>query len=144
LMAKQARDLGVEAPILTGDGAQAQALIDIGGSAVENMYFTGHFHKDQASTARAKEYIKRYEAKFKRDADAFGAQGADAYFLLVNAITRAGSTDGTKVRDALAGTKDFEGVTGLISMGENGNPIKPMVVIKVEGGKFVYVTTISP
>lgn len=144
LMAKQARDLGIKAPILTGDGAQADPLIQIGGAAVEGMYFTGHFHKQAATTARAKEYIKKYEEKYKKDADAFTALGADAYFLLVDAIKRAGSTDGPAVRQALADTKNFEGVSGLITMGPNGNPIKSMVINKVEGGKFVYVTTINP
>lgn len=144
LMAKQARDLGLQQPILTGDGAQADALIEIGGKAVENMYFTGHFHKSAATTERAKEYIKRYEEKYKKEADAFGALGADAYFLLVDAIKRAETTEGPKVRDALAATKDFQGVSGVITMGENGNPIKSMVINKVEDGKFVYVTTINP
>ena len=144
LMAKQARDLGINLPILTGDGAQADALIEVGGAAVENMYFTGHFHKQAATTERAKEYIKRYEAKFKKEADAFGALGADAYFLMMDAIKRAGSTDGTKIRDALAATKDFQGVSGSITMGPDGNPIKSMVINKVEGGKFVYVTTVNP
>lgn len=144
LMAKQARDLGIKAPILTGDGAQADALIEIGGAAVEGMYFTGHFHKQAATTERAKEYIKRFEERFNKEADAFGALGADAYFLLVDAIKRAGSTDGTKVRDALASTKDFQGVSGVITMGENGNPIKSMVINKVQDGKFVYVTTVNP
>ncbi|GKT10396.1 ABC transporter substrate-binding protein [Desulforhabdus sp. TSK] len=144
LMAKQARDLGIKQPILTGDGAQADPLLEIGGAAVEDMYFTGHFHKQAANTDRAKEYIKRFEEKNKKDADAFGALGADSYFLLVDAIKRAGTTDGTKVRDALAATKDFKGVSGTISMGENGNPIKSMVINKVEKGKFIYVTTINP
>ncbi len=144
LMAKQARDLGLQQPILTGDGAQADALIEIGGKAVENMYFTGHFHKSAATTERAKEYIKRYEEKYKKEADAFGALGADAYFLLVDAIKRAETTEGPKVRDALAATKDFQGVSGVITMGENGNPIKSVVINKVEDGKFVYVTTINP
>lgn len=144
LMAKQARDLGLKQPILTGDGAQADALIQIGGAAVENMYFTGHFHKQGATTDRAKEYIKRYEEKYKKDADAFGALGADAYFLLIDAVRRSGSTDGEKVRNALAATREFKAVSGLISMGEDGNPIKSMVINKVEGGKFVYVTTVNP
>jgi branched-chain amino acid transport system substrate-binding protein len=144
LMAKQARDLGIKAPILTGDGAQADALIEIGGQSVEGMYFTGHFHKEAATTERAKEYISRFEKKFSKEADAFGALGADAYFLLVDAIKRAGSTDGEKVRQALADTKDFQGVSGVLTMGENGNPIKSMVINKVEGGKFVYVTTVNP
>jgi len=144
LMAKQARDLGIKAPILTGDGAQADALIEIGGAAVEGMYFTGHFHKDAATTERSKEYIKLFEKRFNKEADAFGALGADAYFLLVDAIKRAGSTDGTKVRDALQGTKDFKGVSGVITMGPDGNPIKSMVINKVQDGKFVYVTTVNP
>ncbi|NSW87354.1 MAG: ABC transporter substrate-binding protein [Syntrophobacteraceae bacterium] len=144
LMAKQARDLGIKVPILTGDGAQADTLLQVGGSAVEEMYFTGHFHKEAAGSQRAKEYIRRFEEKYKKDADAFGALGADAYFLLVDAIRRAGSTDGVAVRDALAATKNFEGVSGLISMGENGNPIKSMVINKVQNGKFVYVTTVNP
>lgn len=144
LMAKQARDLGINLPILTGDGAQVDALLQIGGKAVEDMYFTGHFHKEAASTDLAKEYIKRYEEKYKKDADAFAALGADGYFLLLDAMTRAGSTDGQKIRDALAATKDFPGVSGIITMGEDGNPVKSMVINKVKDGKFVYVTTINP
>jgi len=144
LMAKQARDLGIKTPILTGDGAQEAALIEIGGAAVEEVYFTGHFHKQAATTDRAKEYIKRYEEKNKKEADAFGALGADAYFLAIDAIKRAGAADGTKIRDALASTKDFKAVSGTITMGESGNPIKSMVINKVQGGKFVYVTTINP
>jgi len=145
LLAKQARDLGIKVPILTGDGAQEEALLKIGGAAVENMYFTGHFHKQAATSPRAKEYIKRFEEKYQgKEADAFSALGADAYFLLVDGIKRAGSTEGPKVREALAKTKDFEGISGKISMGENGNPIKSMVINKVEGGKFVYVTTVHP
>ena len=144
LMAKQARDLGINVPILTGDGAQADALIEVGGKAVENMYFTGHFHKDAASTERSKEYIKRFQEQKGKEADAFGALGADAYFLLVESIKAAGTTDGTKVRDALAAVKDFQGVSGVITMGESGNPVKSMVINKVENGKFAFVTVINP
>jgi branched-chain amino acid transport system substrate-binding protein len=144
LMAKQARDLGVKAPILTGDGAQADALIQIGGDAVEGMYFTGHFHKDAATTERSKEFMKRYEEKYKKEADAFMALGADAYFLLLDAIKRAGSTEGPKIREALVATKDFKGVSGVMTMGAGGDPVKSMVINKVQGGKFVYVTTINP
>ncbi len=143
LMARQARDLGIKTPIMTGDGAQADQLIEIGGKAVEGMYLTGHFHKDASATERAKEFSKLYEAKYKEDVNAFTALGADAYLLLVDAINRAGSTEGPKVRDALAGTKDFKGVSGSLTMGPDGNPEKSMVINKVENGKFVYVTTVT-
>jgi branched-chain amino acid transport system substrate-binding protein len=144
LMAKQARDLGINVPILTGDGAQADELIKIGGKAVEGMYFTGHFHKEAASTDLAKEYIKRFEAKKNKEADAFGALAADAYFLLIEAIEKAGSTDGTKVREAMVAIKGFPGVSGMITMQDSGNPVKSMVINKVKDGKFVYVTTVNP
>lgn len=144
LMAKQARDLGINVPILTGDGAQADELIQIGGKAVEEMYFTGHFHKEAATTELAKEYIKRFEAKKGKEADAFGALAADAYFLLLEAIEKAGSTDGTKIREAMVAIKNFPAVSGFITMQENGNPIKSMVINKVKDGKFVYVTTVNP
>jgi len=144
LMAKQARDLGINTPIMTGDGAQADQLIEIGGKAVEGMYLTGHFHKDAATTEHSKEFLKLYEARYKEDANAFGALGADAYFLLVEAIKRAGATEGPKVRGALADIKDFQGVSGSITMGPGGNPIKSMVINKVEHGKFVYVTAVNP
>ncbi len=144
LLAKQARDLGINIPILTGDGAQADPLLQIGGKAVEGMYFTGHFHKEAAATDRAKDFIARYEEKYKHDAHAFAALGADAYLLLADAIKRSESVEGTKVRDALASTKDFKGVSGILTMGQEGNPIKSMVINKVQDGKFVYVTTINP
>lgn len=144
-MAKQARDLGIKEPILTGDGAQADPLISIGGAAVEKVYLTGHFHKQAATTELSKKFIKLYEEKNKgKEADAFTALGADAYFLMLDAIKRAGSFEGAKIRDALAKTKDFQAVSGTITMGESGNPIKSMVINKVEGGKFVYVTTVNP
>ncbi|MGO9021503.1 MAG: ABC transporter substrate-binding protein [Syntrophobacteraceae bacterium] len=144
LLAKQARDLGITTPIMTGDGAQVDQLIQIGGKAVEGMYFTGHFHKDAATTERAKEFTKLYEAQYKEEVSAYSALGADSYFLLVDAIKRANSTDGPKVRDALANTKDFKGVSGSLTMGHDGNPIKSVVINKVENGKFVYVTTVAP
>ncbi len=144
LMAKQARDLGINVPILTGDGAQADELIKIGGKAVEGMYFTGHFHKEAASTDLAKKYIELFEKKKNKEADAFGALAADAYFLLIEAIEKAGSTEGPKVRDAMVAIKNFAGVSGLITMQESGNPVKSMVINKVKDGKFVYVTTVNP
>jgi branched-chain amino acid transport system substrate-binding protein len=144
LLAKQARDLGINTPILTGDGAQADQLIEIGGKAVEGMFFTAHFHKDAATGQLAKEFNKAYEAKYGQEVSAFTALGADAYFLLVDAIKRAGSIEGPKVRDALSKTKDFMGVSGSITMGPDGNPVKNMVINKVENGKFVYYTTMKP
>jgi branched-chain amino acid transport system substrate-binding protein len=144
LLAKQLQDLGMKTPILTGDGAQVPELLSIGGPAVEGMYFTAHFHREGAATERGKKFLKAYESTYKKQLDAFAALGAECYFLLAHAINQAGSTEGAKVAQALAGIKDFPGVTGIISMGKDHNPIKPVVVLKVEKGKFAYQTTINP
>ncbi len=79
-----------------------------------------------------------------KEPDAFTAMGADAYFMVVDAIKRAGSCDPQAIREALVNTKDFQGVSGSITMKPNGDPIKAMVVNRVKDGKFAYVTTINP
>jgi branched-chain amino acid transport system substrate-binding protein len=144
LMAKQARDLGITAPILTGDGAQAPELLQIGGKAVEGMYFTGHFNADAVTTKLGKEFVAFYKKKTNKDPDAFSALGADAYFILIDAINRAGTTKGPEVRKALASTKNFQGISGNISIGEDGNAVKSVVINQVKNGKFEYVTTVNP
>jgi len=140
LLAKQMRDLEMRVPILTGDGAQVPELLSIGGAAVEGMMFTAHFHREAAATPLAQDFIAAYEKELGREIDAFAALGADCYFLLLDAMDRAGSTEGPKVQAALAGTKNFPGVSGVITMGPDHNPIKDVVILKVQGGKFVYVT----
>lgn len=144
LIAKQARQMGLKAPILAGDGVQAPELIELGGDAVEGLYFTTHFHKDMVTSERGKKFLALFDAEHHKEPDAFTAMAADAYFVLLDAIRRAGSTDPQKIRDAIVKTKDFEGVSGKITMKEDGNPIKAMVINKVQGKKFVYVTTINP
>jgi branched-chain amino acid transport system substrate-binding protein len=144
LLAKQLQDLGVKTPILTGDGAQVPELLSIGGKAVNGMYFTAHFHRQGINTELGRKFLKAYESTYHKPLDAFAALGADSYFLLTAAMTRTGGTNGPKVAQALATTKDFPGVTGAITMGPNHNPIKGVTILKVENGKFAYVTTINP
>ncbi len=144
LLAKQMQTLGMKIPILTGDGAQVPELLSIGGAAVEGMYFTAHFHRQGIATDRGKKFIQAYETAYKKDLDAFAALGGECYFLLAQALETAARTDGGKVAQALAATKDFPGITGQISMGPDHNPVKGVVIIKVENGKFTYQTTINP
>jgi branched-chain amino acid transport system substrate-binding protein len=91
-----------------------------------------------------KKFFELFKKEVGKELDSYTAQSADAYFVVVDAIKRAGSTDPVKIRDALSATKDFEGLTGKITIKPDGNAIKPMVVNKVKDGKFVYVTTIMP
>ena len=144
LLARQLQNLGVKAPIFTGDGAQVPELITLGGPAVNGMYFTAHFHPDQAATPLAREFMPAYKKEYNKELGAFAALSGDSYFLLLNAITRAKSLEGPKIAQALAATKNFPGVSGTITMDKNHNPIKDVVIIKVGKGKFVYQTTIQP
>jgi branched-chain amino acid transport system substrate-binding protein len=144
LFAKQLQDLGVRTPVLTGDGAQVPELLSIGGPAVEGMYFTAHFHREGATTGLARTFLQAYEARWHKTLDAFAALGGDCYFLLAAAMARAGSLDGPGIAQALAQTRDFPGVTGAITMGPDHNPIKGVVILKVEKGQFAYQTTINP
>ena len=145
LFTRQARELGVEALVLSGDGAQADELIQIGGKEVEGVAFTGHFNAKAATTKLAKDFIAQFEKKYpNKEPNAFHALGADAYFVLLDAITRAKSTKGEAIRAALATTEKFEAISGKLSIGEDGNAVKPMVINVVKGGKFEYLTTINP
>lgn len=144
LMAKQAREMGLKTPILSSDGAHAPELIELGGNAVEGIHFTDHFHENMVSTEKGKKFIELYRKEYAQEPDAFTAMAGEAYFLVIDAINRAGSTDPQKIRDAIAETKDFEGVSGKLTINKEGNADKPMVINKVQGGKFVYVTTVNP
>lgn len=144
LLAKQARDLGMKIPILMADGAQVPALIETGGKAVEGVYLTAHFNLEAVSTTLGRRFAANFKKQYKKDADAFSALGADAYFILIGAIKRAKSTEGAKVRTALTDTKNFKGVTGPIKINEDGNTIKRLVINRVKNGRFTYVTTVNP
>jgi branched-chain amino acid transport system substrate-binding protein len=107
--------------------------------------FTGHFNAKAATTKLAKDFIARFEKKFpNKEPNAFHALAADAYFVLLDAVTRAKSTKGEAIRTALAKTKDFEAISGKLSIGEDGNAVKPMVINVVRGGKFEYLATVNP
>jgi branched-chain amino acid transport system substrate-binding protein len=89
-------------------------------------------------------FVANFKKQHKKDADAFGALGADAYFILTGAIKRAKSIEGTKIRSALTSTKNFKGVTGPIKINEDGTTIKRLVINRVKNDNFTYVTTVNP
>jgi branched-chain amino acid transport system substrate-binding protein len=144
LACKQAVELGLNVPIFSADGAQAPELITIGGKDVEGIIFIGHFAREAAATDLAKKYIETYEKDTGKEASAFDALGADAYFVLMDAINRAKSVKGDKIREALASTKNFKAVSGIINIGEDGNAVKSAVLQHVKDGKFAYMATLNP
>lgn len=144
LMIRQARELGIEQPFLGGDTWEAPEFIEVGGEAVEGALLSTHYSPEAAVTDIAKEFVEAYTAKFGKAPNAFAALGFDAYLVILDAIERAGKAEPQAIRDALAETKNFEGVTGIITLDENGDATKSAVILKVENGEFKYVTTVNP
>lgn len=143
IAARQARDLGLTQPILSGDGADAPELISIGGKAVEGLMHTAFWHEKTAVTEIGKKYLRAYKAKYGKAPNAFGALAADSYLILLDAIKRAGSTDPKKIRDAIESTKNLQVVTGPVTI-KNGDAIKSIVLRRVKNGQFEFLTVVNP
>jgi branched-chain amino acid transport system substrate-binding protein len=143
LIARQARSLGLKATLLGADGWDSPKLVEIGGEAMEGAYLSNHYSVDDPSPA-VRRFVDAYGAKYGSEPDSIAALTYDATRLLADAIERAGSTEGKRIRDALASTKDFAGVTGTITMDADRNPIKPAVILKIEKGRFVFAAAVAP
>ncbi|QRK09041.1 ABC transporter substrate-binding protein [Archangium violaceum] len=143
IIARQVRELGVTVPLLGGDGWGSDKLFELGGSAVEGSYFSNHYSPDNPD-ARTQKFIADYKAAYGSVPDAIAALGYDAARVAVEAMKRAQDTSGAALREAIASTKDFPGVTGTLSLDANRNPVKPAVILKVGDGKTEFVTTVAP
>lgn len=144
LIAKQARALGLTQPLLGGDGWDAPELWQLGGDALNGSYISTHYSADDPSPA-IQAFVEEYKQRYSNLVpDAHAALAYDAARLLFDAITRAGSVESVRLREALAQTKDFAGVTGVISMDANRNAVKPAVVLKLEDTRFIYQETVQP
>ncbi|HEX4793679.1 MAG TPA: ABC transporter substrate-binding protein [Humisphaera sp.] len=144
LIAKQARELGITCPILGGDGWDSDQTVKIGGQAIEGCYFSNHYSPDEDSP-QVKKFVADYQKKFNgKIPDAMAILAYDSMRIMTDAIKRAGSTDGTKIRDALAATKDFPGASGVTTIDSEHNAKKSVVILKIEHGKFNYAGTVKP
>ena len=145
LIARQARDLGLTVPLFGGDGWVADQLLEIGGDALNGCYYSTHFSPENQDPV-VQAFVKKFKARWgaNENPDAFAALGYDAAFVLVDAIKRAGTTDGPKLRDALAATKNFAGVTGVTNIDANRDASKPAAIIAIKGGKLEFLKTVAP
>ena len=140
-IAKQARDSGITVPLLGGDGWDSSQLITIGGDAVNGCFFSNHMSiEDQRP--KVQNFVKRYRDTYHRDPGALAALGYDSANLLMDGMEHAKSLSGADIRDAVAATKNFDGVTGNITIDAHHDAKKSAVIIGIKGGKARYVTTI--
>ncbi|HEU5074914.1 MAG TPA: ABC transporter substrate-binding protein [Polyangiaceae bacterium] len=143
LIARQARQLGLKATLLGGDGWESEKLFELGGTAIEGSYYSNHYSPENPAP-KTQKFLADYKQRFGAVPDSLAALGYDAAMVGLAAMQAAKDTSGTALRDAIARTKDFEGVAGKITLDENRNAIKPAAVLKVTGGKAQYMTTIAP
>lgn len=137
LIARQTRDLGLDQILLGGDGWDSPQTTSIGGEAISGAYFSTHYAADDPDP-KVQGFIAKYKKSYNKTPDAMAVLGYDAATILVDAIGRAGSIEGPKIRDALAQTRNFPGVSGTITIDENRNAKKSLVVLKISGGQFRF------
>ncbi|MBC7319962.1 ABC transporter substrate-binding protein [bacterium] len=145
LIIKQARELGINVPILGGDGFDSPQLAELAGKEnLKNCYFSGHFFAGSKSP-EVRTFVANYKKRYNAVPDMLAALGYDAVYMLADAIKRAGKVDRDAIRDALANTKNLKLVTGTITLDENRNPKKSAVIVGFDSnGNQVYKTTVNP
>jgi branched-chain amino acid transport system substrate-binding protein len=143
-IAKQARELGIEAVIIGGDGWDSPKLAEIAGSAaLNNTYFTNHYSVE-SNDPKAKSFVDAYTKEYGQKPDALAVLGYDAARVLIDAITRANSIDPNKIREALADTKNFDAISGETTLNETHDAVKNAVVIEMKDGKQTFKTSVKP
>src|SRR6185503_17604927 len=141
VIAKQTKQLGIKAPLLGGDGWDSPQLWDLGGDALNGNYISNHYSVDDP-TPVIQDFVKRYKARYNGTApDAIAALGYDATMVMADAIKRAGGTECVTLRDAIAQTANYKGITGVITLNSERNAVKPAVVLELKDKKFVYRET---
>ena len=143
LIGRQARELGLNVPLLGGDGWDSPKLHEIGGESLNGSYFSNHYSQEDQS-AHVQSFITTFKAKYGVIPDGLAAMGYDGAKVLVDGMKRAKSLASNDIREALAQTKDYQGVTGKITIDEKRNAVKSAVVVKVDGADFRYQTTVNP
>jgi branched-chain amino acid transport system substrate-binding protein len=143
IIARQARELGLMVPLLGGDGWESNKIFELGGAAIEGSYYSNHYSVDNPDP-KVQGFIAKYKAAHGILPDSVAALAYDAAWLAVDAMKRAPDLSGAAIRDALAATKEFPGVAGTIDLDKNRDAVKQAVILKIEGGKTKFVTTVKP
>lgn len=164
LIARKARELGINVPLLGSDGWESEKLLEIGGESLNGSYYTNHWALDMAAP-QLQAFLKTYREKNGgSDPDAIAGLAYDAAQVLFGCMEKLATDDPTlfkglasskagtperkaatdKLRELISQTKDYPGVTGTITLDENRNASKPLVVLEIKGGKKVFNTSINP
>jgi branched-chain amino acid transport system substrate-binding protein len=139
---RKAREAGITVPFLGGDGWDSEELPKIAGDAINGNYFSNHYAPEE-DRPEVKNFVESYKKEYGKTADGLAALGYDAALVLFDAMERAPSLSGKDLRDALAATKNFTGVTGTFSIDENRNAQKSAVIVEYKDGKQTMAARIE-
>ena len=142
-IAQQARQLGIKVPFVGADGWESGQLASLAAGALDGSFYSNHYSQE-SDAPKIKEFLAKYKAKYGEIPDSMAALGYDAASVLFAAMKAAPSLDGKDLAAAIAKTKDFDGVTGKITLNENRDAVKPAVMLEIKDGKPTYVATIEP
>lgn len=144
LIVKQARELGINIPIIGTDGFDDPKLVEIAGAAALNNTFFSNHYSAQDTDPEIQKFVAAYKQEYGQEPSALAALGYDAGLMLIDAIKRANSTEPQKIRDALEQTKNLRVSTGIITLNATHDPVKSAVVIEMKDGKQSFKEKINP
>lgn len=146
LFARQSKLAGLNIPMGSADGVADQTFIGLAGDASEGYIFTDSFDANNPTTKLSKEFISVYEkAKGTKEVPNFSAMGADAYFVMLNAMNACVENLTSKcVNEKIHQTKNYQGVSGVISIDQTGNATRSVVVKEIKNQKQNYKDIINP
>jgi len=143
IILKQARQLGMTVPFIGCEAWDSPTLLQVAGKAADGCYYSNQFSADDPSPA-VQDFVKVYQQKYGNRPDNFAALGYDAAQVVLDAIKRAGTTNSAAVRDAIAQTKKFPGVSGDITIDAKRNASKPVVILAIRDRQIVFFEKINP
>jgi branched-chain amino acid transport system substrate-binding protein len=143
-IAIQARDLGMKQPLMGGDGWESPKLVEIGGHALDGSMYTNHYFYGDPNPV-VSDFVQKYKQRYGTIPDGMAALGYDAARVMADAIKRAKKLDGPSLRDAIAATKGFQGVTGTITVGPSRDAVgKKIIIEEVKNAQLTLKATIEP
>lgn len=142
-MMMQARQLGIEVPLLGVDGWDSPELAELAGGYEEGGYFVNHYSADD-ETASTQNYIANYKERYGVSPDALGALGYDAILIVQAALEGANSLEAADIAIAMGNAKDIAAATGTINMDPEGTPVKSVVILQIQDGAHVLVDKVDP
>jgi len=143
-IARQCKDVGLNVPLFGGDGWDSPKLVPGAGTALEGNFFVDHYFSTELTEKATQDFIASFKKKYNVNPDALSALGYDAAMLLFDAMNRAKTLDSKGIRDAIAETKDLQGVTGKVTIDAQGNARKSALVLQIKGQSFKVFKSYDP